>query len=1683
MHRVVLSEFAFRLAAGALVFFLLTTALHAQQRQALQTKAAAPAGVQLVGRMPASRQLALAISFPIRNRTQLNTLLQQLEDPTSPNYHQYLSVEQFTQQFGPTVEQYQQVVGFAQSHGLTVTHTAPNRMLLNVSGSVANIERTFQITMQIYRHPTENRTFFAPNVPPTVEAGIPILGVSGLTDFILPHSLLARAQSGVHSDQTGSGQGGQFYGSDFRAAYYGSGPLAGSGQALALSELGQWNLADVQSYFSAVSQPLNVPIVIELLGGTSGSCPGACNDGEEANDIIQIISMAPGASVLIVYEDTSGNADIDIFNAYASDNIAKQMSFSFGIGDGNAAADEQAFQEFHAQGQNFFVASGDEGANLGDGGWPGFSQNVTDVGGTDLTTSGGGGAWSSESGWVGSGTGWCDSSNSSTPCYQSSYDGIPSYQQAIVSTITAAGGSAKYRNLPDVSADANTDSFWCAAGTCQGGLGGTSLAAPRWAGFVALANEQAAANGETIGFLNPLVYTIGQGSDYDAAFHDITTGSNPSGSTVPAGFTGSFTATTGFDMVTGWGTPNGQGMINALAPASTANPFFTLTASPSTLNLAPGGAPGMATISLNGGNGFTGTVTLSANVIASPAGVTASFNPISITGSGTSTLTVSTTSATPGGTLMLAVTGTSSSGIQTQPAFVTLALPDFSLSVSPSTIYLNQSATATPTVTVNSQNNFAGTVNLSVSALPSGVTGSFSPTSTTGTSTLTLTASSTATTIASDYLTVSGTSGNISPLNAPYTILSVSAATGTGGSGTPVDLASSFNLTGIYSDGTTFSSSGGMDGLGAAYSSNLLTANRILNGVQFNFGPANKADEVYGTGGTIPLPAGQFTTLQLLATAIDGPILAQPITVTYTDGTSSTFTQSFSDWCSCSSATPGPGQQPGESFAVVMPYRDLSTGAPDDRQFNLYGYTFVLDSTKTVQSVTLPNNRDVIVLAATLTTQSLGTQVSLASQYNVAGIYNSGITFPATGGMDGGGNGCTLPNGCADGYLGQGATSLGLPSTTPPTLTIKGLLFNFGPVNIKDCTTACVLDEINLNPGVTIDLPSNQQTAYTTLSMLGTGVQGSHKGTVTVTYTDSTTSVFNQNFSDWCNFASNQYESVAVAGMYRINSDGTLQMNTTCNLYLYTYPLNSAKTVQSIALANTDSPLTNFSLALALTLSGNSTTSPGYTLSANPTSLTIAQGSNGTSTITVNPSGGFTGSVTLAASGLPSGVTAAFNTNPATTTSTLTLTASSSATIEQDATVTITGTSGSQVETTTVAVTVTPPPNFTISASPATLSVAQGSSIPSTITVNPTNGFTGSVTLTASGLPTGVTAAFNTNPATTTSTLTLTASSSASTGPATVTVTGTSGTLGPQTTTINLTVTPPPNFTLSASPSALNLAQGGSNTSTITVNSTNGFTGSVQLVTSTLPTGVTASFSSNPATTTSTLTVTASSSATIGGPTTVTVTGTSGALAPETSSINLTVTPPASYSLSAGSASPASISPGGTSAAAISVVPANGYTGSVTLSCAVTSTAAFTPSQATCSFGNTSPVTISSSANGTATMTFSTVASSAMLSSRPRMFYAIWLPLPGLVIIALFGSSSSRRKNSWRKKLLGGLLIWIVLAGMIVLPACGGGGSGGGGPVLPPATPAGTYTITVTGKDANGATQAGSAATVSVTVN
>ncbi len=478
----------------------------AQQRHAMPTHESAPAGEPVVAQVPAAQAVPFGLTLPLRNAAALQTLLREQQDPKSPQYHQYLSRQQFVDRFSPTQADYDRVTAFAKAQGFTVTRTFPNRMLVNVTGTPAQINKAFAVKLQMHKSTTENRNYYAPDVEPTVSNAVPILSVVGLSTRERPHPMLAHANT-VHADTTGSGTGGQFLGSDMRAAYAPGVSLDGAGQTVGLVELGPYNLSDVQAYFTAVNQPLKVPIYNVLLD-VDGVCASGCDDGEEVIDMEQAISMAPGLSGLIIYEAYGSGSDaMTAFAQAASDDAAKQLSLSFGFGGTPATMQgyEQVFMEFAAQGQNLFIASGDAGANVGGVGYPGNSPNVTDVGGTDLTTAGPGGTWQSETAWVGSGGGW----NTASP--------IPTYQVPVINSTNE--GSPSYRNIPDIAMEANTDNFYCANGSCQTGIGGTSLAAPRWAAFLALANEQA--NGNPIGFVNQTFYALGQGSTYGNVFHDI----------------------------------------------------------------------------------------------------------------------------------------------------------------------------------------------------------------------------------------------------------------------------------------------------------------------------------------------------------------------------------------------------------------------------------------------------------------------------------------------------------------------------------------------------------------------------------------------------------------------------------------------------------------------------------------------------------------------------------------------------------------------------------------------------------------------------------------------------------------------------------------------------------------------------------------------------------------------------------------------------------------------------------------------------------------------------------------------------------------------------------------------------------------------------------------------------------
>jgi hypothetical protein len=271
----------------------------------------------------------------------------------------------------------------------------------------------------------------------------------------------------------------------------------------------------------------------------------------------------------------------------------------------------------------------------------------------------------------------------------------------------------------------------------------------------------------------------------------------------------------------------------------------------------------------------------------------------------------------------------------------------------PANVFLNQTSTANAAITIKDIGGFTGKVTLTLSTLPKGVRASI-----TGQGNARKVVFNAISSAATGFttVTVTGTSGAIT--QTLTLTLAVSAAVGTTGTGTQVDLSSEFNLDGIYEDGATYTT-GGLDGQGYSYSSNLLTASRVYNGTLLDLGPANQPDVVACNGQVVLLPPGQFSGIMLFATAVNGNQASQSITVTYTDGTSSKFVQSLSDWFT-------PQNYPHESEGVAMAYRNFDNGTKDNRTFNLYEYRFVLNKAKTVHSITLPDNPKVVVLAATL---------------------------------------------------------------------------------------------------------------------------------------------------------------------------------------------------------------------------------------------------------------------------------------------------------------------------------------------------------------------------------------------------------------------------------------------------------------------------------------------------------------------------------------------------------------------------------------------------------------------------------------------------------------------------------------------------------------------------------------------
>jgi len=658
---------------------------------------------QLLGRLPATESMRLVLVLPLRNQAQLNDLLKRLYDPSSPAYRQFLTVDEFTAQFGPTAKDYVTVIRWAEANGFKVAGTSRNRLNLDVTGSVANIEAALHVKMGVYQHPSENRTFYAPDREPTPDLPFQLWHIAGLDNYSIPRPAgLHKRSTGQPKATIGSGPSASFLGSDMRAAYYAGTALTGSGQSLGLFEFVGTDLADLDTYYQNVNQTNTVPITLLSVDGTPTSCiyPD-CDDTEQTIDMTQALGMAPGLSSLVMYV---GSTDPAIFNGMATATpLNAQLSCSWSWIPADPSTDNPYFEEFAAQGQNLFAAAGDSGR------WTGSTEFVfpaddgylTSVGGTDLETSSAGGPWSSE-------TAWSDGGGGISP----DRFAIPFWQ-----TTTASGCadcSTTYRNGPDVSANANFTYYVCAdQEPCTANLyGGTSFAAPLWAGYLALVNQQAVAEGKSpLGFINPALYNIGLGPSYDTDFHDITSGSN------------GYPATIGYDLATGWGSPNGSALISALISGSE-TPGFGLTVSPASLTVLQGSSASSAVTSTVT-NGFDSAIAFS--VTGQPSGVTVSFTPSSITGAGTAAMAISVAPSVPEGTYRIKVQGTSGGTTEIAAISITVAPTYFTLSASPSSISVARGDSGTFTMTTVAASGFDAPIALAATGYPTGVSIGFSP--------------------------------------------------------------------------------------------------------------------------------------------------------------------------------------------------------------------------------------------------------------------------------------------------------------------------------------------------------------------------------------------------------------------------------------------------------------------------------------------------------------------------------------------------------------------------------------------------------------------------------------------------------------------------------------------------------------------------------------------------------------------------------------------------------------------------------------------------------------------------------------------------------------------------------------------------------------------------------------------
>jgi kumamolisin len=581
------------------------------------------------GPVEVDKKLTLRISLHNPNAKQLEQYFQAVNDPKNSLFHQYLTSAQFDAKFGGDPQVAAQVTAYFTSHGFSLIKKTQDNLHVVLNASVAVINKELGVVLSYYKN-ADGKTFISPSTEPLLDPSIHSL-VQGVYIGSIPlknkrpkqkkgglvrkSALQAResvdaskvkntAQTNAISEYCIASnwqvESGQIHTVAMVKTAYGIDQLpssaTGSGQSIAVVEFSDFDDTNIATYMSGCGYT-NPSITRTCVSDYGGACSQVDKfEGETELDIELIGSVAPQANLLIfIIPTTATNV---YYNDYFSmleavkDSNAAQVSSSLTIGtevdlqgSNVLAALNSAYMAIAAIGKTMFVAAGDsptcatfsEAASSSSCLAPSadtVTPSVVSVGGTLLTLDSTTSAIASETAWIPDGQNLAPPPDG-TAGGISYYTLMPSWQNLQGSQNSQI--SSTHRMFPDVSlvaspetgylvyihrlddtTNAYVDSWWLD--------GGTSAAAPVWTAYIALINQQRALIGQPpVGFINPALYAIGQGSLYSQVFNDITSGNSID-----------FNATSGYDMLTGWGSFKGLPFYKVFVPSTPSSFTFSV---------------------------------------------------------------------------------------------------------------------------------------------------------------------------------------------------------------------------------------------------------------------------------------------------------------------------------------------------------------------------------------------------------------------------------------------------------------------------------------------------------------------------------------------------------------------------------------------------------------------------------------------------------------------------------------------------------------------------------------------------------------------------------------------------------------------------------------------------------------------------------------------------------------------------------------------------------------------------------------------------------------------------------------------------------------------------------------------------------------------------------------------------